>query len=165
MKSARRHSSLIPLSREHHYALLLCLRIRRGAARHGEDLGWLRAKAADVARFFESDLRLHFKAEEEVLFPAMKEFSGAEELISELVVEHRRMEELIGQLQEADHEWLCRRLNEFADLLETHIRQEERRLFPLYEREVTPELASTVARGVTSLIGDAAQPRHPELLL
>ena len=101
MKSSRRHESLVPLSREHHYALMLCLRIHRGIEAHKEDLGWLRAKTEHAIRFFETDLALHFKAEEEVLFPAMCNFPGARELISLLLREHRELESLIEELGRA----------------------------------------------------------------
>ena len=60
MKTGRRHESLIPLSREHQYGLLVCLRIHRGMENHRADLDWLSDRAEKVIRFFESDLRMHF---------------------------------------------------------------------------------------------------------
>ena len=72
MKLHRRHESLIPLSREHHYGLLVCLRIHRGIENHQADVSWLNERAEKVVRFFESELKTHFKAEEEIVFPAMK---------------------------------------------------------------------------------------------
>jgi hemerythrin-like domain-containing protein len=55
-------------------------------------------------------------------------------------------------------------LGEFADLLEAHIRKEERALFPLYERLVSAEVAAEVGRAVKDIIGDATQSRNLELL-
>jgi len=50
--SSRRHDSLIPLSREHQYALMLCLRIHRGLIEHDRDANWLVVKAWQAVRFF-----------------------------------------------------------------------------------------------------------------
>jgi hemerythrin-like domain-containing protein len=55
-------------------------------------------------------------------------------------------------------------LGEFADLLEAHIRKEERELFPLYEKQMSPAMAAEVGREVKNIIGNAMQPRNPELL-
>jgi hypothetical protein len=98
MGSSRRHDSLIPLSHEHHYGLMLCLRIHRGLSQHGGDERWLRAKAAQAAKFFRSDLTPHFRAEEEALFPAMRDFAGARELLEELISDHRELERLAARL-------------------------------------------------------------------
>lgn len=164
MSSARRHESLIPLSREHHYGLMLCLRIHRGMPLDGEDEEWVRAKAARAAEFFASDLTAHFKAEEDVLFPAMRGLAGASPLLNELLSEHRELERLAGQLGAADVATLKEALAKFADLLEAHIRKEERELFPIYEKQVGAELAEKVGRAVKDIVGEAMQPRNPELL-
>lgn len=164
MKSSRRHDSLIPLSREHQYALLLCLRINRGLPVHEEDMSWLRTKSGQVVQFFEGDLTTHFRAEEEVLFPAMQNFSGAAELISELSVEHRKLEALVSQLRSGGRKRLVATLKDFAGLLESHVRKEERMLFPIYEQQASIEIAQAVGQGVARLIGQALHPRNPELL-
>ena len=164
MKSSRRHESLIPLSREHHYGLMLCLRIHRGLPLRKHDETWARVKAAQAARFFATDLTAHFKAEEEALFPAMRDFSGASGLLSELLTEHRKLEALAERLRGTEAAKLVDALGEFADLLEAHIRKEERELFPLYERQMNPEGAAEVGREVKYIIGNAMQPRNPDLL-
>jgi len=164
MKSSRRHESLIPLSREHHYGLMLCLRIHRGITLHGDDETWVRAKAAQAAEFFATNLVAHFRAEEEALFPAMRDFAGASELLSELISDHRELEQLAARLCARSVARLAEALARFADLLEAHIRKEERELFPLYEKEASAELAAKVGSAVNDIIGDAMQPSSPELL-
>jgi len=74
------------------------------------------------------------------------------------------LERLAGRLSEPEVGGLVVALGEFADLLESHIRKEERELFPLYEKEAGAELAAEVARAVKSGIGDAMQPRNANLL-
>ena len=162
--SSRRDDSLIPLSREHQYALMLCLRIHRGLIEHDADSKWLQMKAGQAVRFFEGELVTHFQAEEEFLFPAMRELSGATEIVHELIAEHERMRRHIAQLRQIDVQSLASTLKEFADTLEAHIRKEERELFPIYQQQALPETIVRVERAILSLIGPASQPRNPELL-
>jgi hemerythrin-like domain-containing protein len=164
MKSRRRHESLIPLSREHHYGLMICLRIHKGLPLDGNDETWVREKAAQAAQFFATDLAAHFRAEEEALFPAMQDFADVSELLAELVTEHRKLGALAERLRGTEVTHLVEALGEFADLLESHIRKEERELFPLYERQVSAGAASEVGRAVEDIVGNAMQPRNPELL-
>jgi iron-sulfur cluster repair protein YtfE (RIC family) len=161
MKSNRRHESLIPLSREHHYGLLVCLRIHRGIENHHADVSWLTERAEKVIRFFESDLKTHFKAEEEIVFPAMNGIEDSRATIDQLVDEHRKLERLVQRLQHARGLQLASLLREFTDLLEAHIRTEERVLFPRYEEGVSSELAKQVGTRVLDVIGTAMKPKHP----
>jgi iron-sulfur cluster repair protein YtfE (RIC family) len=163
MKKAKRHESLIPLSREHHYALMLCLRINRGLPDNGADAGWLKTKARQAIMFFESNLVTHFKAEEEILFPAMREMDQANALIVELRDEHQRLESLVQQLRSAELNSTEATLRGFAGLLEAHIRKEERLLFPIYESGIQGSTAEQVGRNIQALIGTALQPTNPEL--
>ena len=162
MKSSRRHESLIPLSREHQYGLLLCLRIHQGLARNADE-AWVRRKANDAVEFFSSELTSHFKAEEQAVFPAMNNIAEATVLLDELVAEHRKLERLVSALA-GSAPGLASSLGEFADLLEAHIRKEERELFPLYEKRVKDNVAAQVGIAVRSFIGDAMQPGNPDLL-
>src|SRR5215475_278269 len=155
MKSSRRYQSLIPLSREHHYGLMLCLRIHRGLPKNADDEAWVRAKAVQAAAFFTTDLSAHFEAEERVLFPAMRSFTGAKELLTELVSEHRELRRIASRLIGSKVAGLTAVLGQFADLLESHIRKEERQLFPLYEKQVSSDVDTEVERGIRDVIGDA----------
>ena len=164
MKSNRRHESLIPLSREHHYGLLVCLRIHRGIENHQADVRWLSERADKVIRFFENDLKTHFEAEEEIVFPAISGIQDSKATIDQLVDEHRKLERFVQRLREARDLQLAPLLREFADLLEAHIRTEERVLFPRYEEGVSSELAKQVGTRVLEVIGTAMKPKHPVLL-
>ena len=162
--SARRHDSLIPLSREHQYALLLCLRIHRGLPEHGTDVNWIRTKAGHAVQFFESELVVHFQAEEEALFPPLRAVPDAVPIIDELLEQHNQMRRLCELLRELPEGSLGSTLKEFADLLESHIRKEERELFPIYEREASPDTIARVEHAIRRLIGSASKPRRPDLL-
>jgi len=140
------------------------MRINRGLAAGATNETWVRQKAAQAAQFFDSDLVPHFKAEEEVLFPAMQGFAGSTDLLHELLTEHRELESLAKRLHWTEFNELGDALLAFADLLESHIRKEEGQLFPLYEKQVSLEVAAEVGSGVKAAVGDAIQPRNAESL-
>ena len=85
---ARRHETLIPFSHEHHDALVLAWRLRRGdLSKRDPEL-----RASHISAFFEYRLINHFKLEEDVLFPAVRAVLGPEaSLIDELLSEGARM--------------------------------------------------------------------------
>ena len=129
---ARRHESLIPLSREHHDALLLAWRLRSGdlSKREAE----LRAK--HVSAFFEYRLTNHPKLEEDLLFPAFRAVLGVEAtLIDVLLSDHRELWAKAAAIKAGAHD----QVDSFCVLLERHIRTEERQLFVLAEKSDEPD--------------------------
>jgi iron-sulfur cluster repair protein YtfE (RIC family) len=155
VRKVKRHESLVPLSREHHHGLALCLGIHREIGNHIEDRAWLKKNAEKAADFFATDLRAHFKAEEEIVFPAMIAMKEAVATIAQLIDEHRHLNELALQLRTTPPgETAASLLQEFADLLEAHIRCEERVLFPIYERNIASSAAERVGLGVREIIGE-----------
>ncbi len=83
---ARRHQSLIPLSHEHHDALMLAWRLRTGNLSKREPE--LRAK--HVSAFFEYRLINHMRLEEELLFPACRAVLGVEALLIDVLLSDHR---------------------------------------------------------------------------
>ena len=137
---ARRDPSLIPLSHDHHHGLVRVFEIRR-ALRSGGDPG---AERALTGEFYTSDLLPHFRAEEEALVPALRE-SGAlsEALLARLLDEHRTLKSMGGELASGRGD-----LGAFADLLEKHIRFEERRVFVAYQARVPAQRRAEVEAAV-----------------
>lgn len=140
-----RHPSLVCLSHDHHHGLALALRCRKQALGQIKPMGveGLRARAREVKDFFAQNLERHFLAEEEVLFPLVRtsvpESCG---LIEGLLAEHGQMRESARRLeQEKD---LAKLLFDLGDLLERHIRREERELFPLFENRIPAVQAESV---------------------
>jgi hypothetical protein len=88
MNTGRRHETLIPLSREHHYSLLVCLRIYCGIENHKTDVGWPNDRTGNVVGFFEGDLKANFEVEEKIVSPAMGEVEEAGAGFGELIREH-----------------------------------------------------------------------------
>ena len=119
----RRDPSLIPLSHDHHHGLVRVFEIRQ-ALRAGAGL---EQQAAATRAFYRTDLAAHFEAEEVVLFPAMSANTSAVELIDLLIAEHRQLRQMLAELSTPEQ------MSAYADLLERHIRREERELFAEYQ--------------------------------
>jgi hemerythrin-like domain-containing protein len=135
----KRHSSLIPLSHDHHHGLVQARQLRRAA---DGDTTTRRAATASFLRFFSDESVRHFRQEEERLFPALVDVASAEELLVKALLDHQRLHSLVARLDQdlgrgaTDAELM----RELADLLENHIRLEERRLFPMVEKLVPEAL-------------------------
>jgi iron-sulfur cluster repair protein YtfE (RIC family) len=129
-----RHPTLIPLSHDHHHALALALRCRKQALGQLKPMGaaGLRERADEFRDLFAKELLPHFRAEEEVLFPHMRARlpeTGA--MIDELLRDHAAIRAAIPRLY--DTAGLSKLLFDLGDLLERHVRKEERELFPVFE--------------------------------
>ncbi len=134
----KRNAALIPLSHDHHHALVEARRLRRAADR---DYAERREAVDGFLRFFSTDTIRHFREEEEQLFPMVAGHDGvAGELVVQVLLEHQRIHALVRRVEiglaanQADPSLM----RELADLLEAHVRLEERRLFPAIE-ETLPE--------------------------
>jgi iron-sulfur cluster repair protein YtfE (RIC family) len=117
-----------------------------------------------VKRFFALDLTPHFQCEEEILFPAMSVVPGAAPLIDELINEHHRLDQMVKSTESGAGISRSEGLMQLADLLESHIRKEERQLFPLYEKHTPPPLQAKVGAAIVERIGEGLHPRNPDLL-
>ncbi|MGZ8694095.1 MAG: hemerythrin domain-containing protein [Gaiellaceae bacterium] len=134
----RRDPALVPLSHDHHHALVRARRLRKAAAGEG-DLA--RETAAFVHGFLRESVP-HFRDEEERLFPlALLHAPEREELVAELVLEHVRLHALVARLAAGD----AGAAAEAGELLELHVRREERELFPALEECVPPAALAALA--------------------
>jgi iron-sulfur cluster repair protein YtfE (RIC family) len=141
----QRHPSLIRLSHDHHHGLALALRCRKQALGRLKPMGaaGLNERAREFRAFFDTDLERHYRAEEEILFPLMRGAVGeSAALIDELLRDHQRLRELLNRL--AEETVMAKTLFDAGDLLERHIRREERELFPLFEKRADAALAAEV---------------------
>jgi hemerythrin-like domain-containing protein len=146
-----RDKALVPLSRQHQHALALCVRIDR--ARPGtEDLQiW----QAEIAAHFRQEIRIHFAAEELVLFPAARKFSELASLVEELSIEHMMLRE---DFAEAEARSLSvEGMLAFAERLSAHIRKEERQLFERMQDLMSSEEIATLGAILEDNLKDATQ--------
>jgi hemerythrin-like domain-containing protein len=163
MPRRRRHPSLIPLSHQHRDALALAFRLHHpappGPVTAMTPASTPQSRAADVLAFFARDLAAHFRAEEEVLFPFLRARQDRRELLNLLVTEHRELEALRDRVAgAADDAALAPALTAFADLLEAHVRREERELFEHFPEPIAAADAEALAAGIRGAIARPASP-------
>jgi hemerythrin-like domain-containing protein len=136
-----RDKNLIPLSHHHQHALAMGVRLDRALARGDADL---HAWQEEMVSIWEGEIRFHFQAEEQVLFPAAAKYASLAALVQQLLSEHATLRDFFARaqarrLQAAD-------LKSFAATLSQHIRTEERQLFEECQRQMSAaEMARTGA--------------------
>ena len=129
IKPIKRSSQLAPLSREHHDGLLFAWKIKQGLD-NKTPLDKLRKYSL---WYWQQHIKPHFFQEEKILMPYMP---ANHPMAKQLKEEHDQIRELILSLDaEADE----RDFTILADLLNKHIRFEERQLFAFLEEILTPE--------------------------
>lgn len=138
----KRHEALIPLSHDHHEALLVALRLKRGGPASWRD-PWPEDPTAQrdaLLLFVTRDLYPHFALEEELLFPACSEGPGKLSILAaELAGEHQAMRSQLEDIRTADTALLPEKLRDFGQTLEVHVRKEERSFFPLLEEQIAAQ--------------------------
>ena len=136
----KRSRELKPLSSEHHQALLVAFQLKQGVAGHAESAGApkdLPGLGSLARRFGDHILKTHARAEEELLCDILL----APDL-TRLRAEHVEMFRLLDLARTAPPAELRAHLSAFADLVERHVRWEEREVFPYAEQHVDgPTLA------------------------
>ena len=129
-----RDPSLIPLSRDHHNALALCVQIRRALnSAETEDPASL---ARYAISFFDGPMIRHFQQEEQVLFPVASGYEALRPLVDELLREHASIACIVDLLRS---EPKPAHLSTFAEQVHDHVRKEERVLFEQAQSFLTRE--------------------------
>jgi hemerythrin-like domain-containing protein len=145
-----RDKNLVPLSRQHQHALALCVRIDRASPIADSDLeGW----QVEIVRHFRAEIRIHFDAEENVLFPAALAFPELNPLVERLRSDH---EWLRQQFAAAEARGLhAEEVAQFAGRLSDHIRTEERQLFERLQQLIKPEDFALIGRQLDEALKEA----------
>ncbi|HUM97665.1 MAG TPA: hemerythrin domain-containing protein [Chitinophagaceae bacterium] len=116
----KRHKAIVKFSQEHHFGLLLVWKIREGIKKNID--------AVRIARYtvfiYDNNLKQHFQEEENLLFSRISE---QESLKHRAFAEHQSIYDIIEQIRKTHSTHI--QLAAFADLLDKHIRFEERELF------------------------------------
>jgi hemerythrin-like domain-containing protein len=134
----KRSEQLKSLSHEHHHALFVAKRLR------DEGSGATTA----FAEFWKSEGEAHFRIEEEVLLPGSGlEGPGSDPDVARMLDEHLDIRRRVRRILEGDASE-----DEFGELgvaLTSHVRFEERELFPriesLLDQDGLDDLASRIA--------------------
>ena len=130
----KRDPRLRGLSSEHHQALVIARTLIAGR-------DWTADDGARLSRRFELELEPHFRVEEEVLLPALRD-AGAIALADRVVDDHAFLRAKVAEAAAGDGH-AARSLGE---RLQEHVRFEERELFPACEELLASEVLDGVAR-------------------
>jgi len=125
-KPIKRNANILILSREHHFGLLFCWKIKQGI-RKSIDVGRIKKY---VRYFWDSHLHKYFKEEEDYLFSKVTDDKCAKAL-----EQHQQLSSLFRQIGE-ENRISYDQLSQLAEALELHIRFEERELFPHLEKSM-----------------------------
>jgi HAD superfamily phosphoserine phosphatase-like hydrolase len=139
-------------SHQHQRALALCVRIERASPIPQNDLG---AWQAEVAHLVQSEIAVHFAAEEEIVFPAAEKFEELRALVRQLISEHANLRTMFANAQEdslSSNEILV-----LARSLSTHIRTEERQLFERMQQLLSIEELGILGSKLQSALKDSEE--------
>lgn len=131
----KRNENIVPLSRDHHNGLLFSWKIRQGIKKN---IGKERIRKY-VHYFWKDHLEKHFEEEETILFNKVQH-----ELSEKAYADHTQIKSLIEEITKEDVPF--EKYASLADILEQHIRFEERTLFPFLEETLEPQQLSEVGK-------------------
>ncbi len=147
-----RDKSLIPLSHQHQRALALCVRIDRAQPISGADLN---AWQVEIEQLAAQEIKIHFAAEERIIFPLARRFPELVPVVDDLERDHARLREYFSEAE-------ARRMSagsllSFAQDLAAHIRKEERQLFEGMQRVMSAQELQSIGAQLEEALKDATQ--------
>lgn len=151
----KRDPALVQLSHDHLSALVLvyCLKRGRGSSDRYQWPTEPREQIIRIQQVWQQELQPHFFAEEQFIFLPVQEApvsSATQDLTQELLAEHRHIEALIESLPGLFNEALDTALHELSEILEAHIRKEERRYFEALQAELSAERLAQIGQKITT---------------
>lgn len=138
----KRNENIIPLSHDHHFGLLCCWKIRQGLKKEVE----LSRIQKYVDYFWNNHLKEHFKEEDDILFPYLED-----EFSTRVAKEHQDLEHLFSEIYENPS---IQNFEAFANLLDDHIRFEERQWFPHLEKNLTNTQLLEIGKALAEVHSD-----------
>ncbi len=134
----KRHKSLIFISHDHYHGLQLAQLIKRNAPELKNLPNDLEGKKNYTIKFYENELLHHFYLEENIILPAVKgRNKEIDKLFDEIITEHKEIEKSVESLKENIN--IEDKLDKLGNLLQDHIRKEERVLFEKIQKEFIEE--------------------------
>ena len=89
-----RNKNLVALSRQHHHALALCVRLDRALEAGPVDAD---AWQSEIVQHFEQEVSVHFAAEESEVFPVAARFAELSSVVADLLAEHALLRALFAR--------------------------------------------------------------------
>lgn len=136
----QRHPALVGLSEEHHHGLVWSRRLSRLS--EGEADSPVKEVIREFLGVWDQEINPHFRREEEILLPvfARTDHYWAEG-IQEMLRQHVELRRNVWLLREDPGPAI---IQHTGDLLQEHIRLEERDVFPLIQKEADEPLLARI---------------------
>ncbi|MFA5299389.1 MAG: hemerythrin domain-containing protein [Lutibacter sp.] len=137
---ARRSKDLVKLSHEHHHALVFCTRLKKVQR---VDLKTLQLFVDDFRKNY---LLVHFENEEKLFLPLMPDT----EIKRQFIAEHKQIKQLVQlllALKENDNELAIK----LSELILSHVRFEEKIMFPYLEKTLQPNELATIGIALSEI--------------
>jgi iron-sulfur cluster repair protein YtfE (RIC family) len=138
----KRYEALAPLSREHHATLILAQLLRKNAPAYKGLPSGLKEKGDYAKQQFEGVIKKHFQVEETMLEKVKDCHNDIKKLAGEIKDEHQQLAELFLSPDSIGDEG--NNLDILGKALESHIRKEERILFPLIQKYCPREILKEI---------------------
>lgn len=126
----KRNENIVKLSRDHHASLLFCWKLRQGIKYHSS----IERMVKYVQYFWNQHFTPHFKEEEEFLFAPLKD-----KTVNKAIEDHIHIKASVDEIINQGSENKQEKLSALADMVDEHVRYEERILFPHLEKKLTVE--------------------------
>lgn len=135
-KPIKRNKNIIELSKDHHFTLLFCWKIRTGL-KLTVDTGRIKKY---VQYFWVNHIQPHFKEEETILFAQVKDNA-----VQKALDEHTQIKQQVNAIITSENIQPAQ-LSDLANMVENHVRYEERELFPHLEKVLTESELENVGK-------------------
>jgi hemerythrin superfamily protein len=89
-----------------------------------------------IARQICMELRIHTQIEEEIFYPASRDFLKDDEIVNEAIVEHQAAKDLIDEIEgmQSPDEMFEAKVTVLKEQVEHHVQEEEKELFPQVQK-------------------------------
>lgn len=142
-KPIKRNENIVKLSQDHHASLMFCWKLRQGVK---YDVA-VQRMTQYILYFWEHHFSFHFKEEEEFLFAPLVE----DDKIQKAIEDHQKIKKIINEINVSGIENPPGILLELADMVDEHVRYEERILFPYLERALTQKQLENIGKQISSI--------------
>ena len=135
----KRNENIAKLSRDHHASLMFCWKLRQGIKREVA----VKRMQDYLVYFLAQHFTPHFREEEEILFSELKD-----EKVQKAIDEHVIIKKLVADIVHSNGNNLIKEISSLADMVDAHVRYEERTLFPHLEKELTEKQLESIGQQI-----------------
>ena len=139
-KPIKRNEHIVKLSKDHHFSLLFCWKIRNGLKFNASPSRIINY----VHYFWQHHMEPHFTEEETILYAPVKD-----DAVKKALEDHAEIKYLVATLDTS--KTITQQLSALAEKVDEHVRYEERELFPHMEKVLNEEQLENIGKQIAAL--------------